>query len=224
MDHILNFFGFQDMRHLVQWCGYVGLLVIIFSETGLLIGFFLPGDSLLVTAGLFAWEGTLDIVVLNAILIPAAIIGDATGYWFGKKAGPKLYERKDSRFFKQSHLQAAKAFYEKHGGKTIVIARFMPFVRTFAPIVAGIAQMSYRRFAAFNIWGGIGWVLSMTLIGFLLPRVIPGSEKHVEKVIIIVVLLSISPGVYAAVKKALANRRARREAAASAGAAPVAKE
>ncbi|MBI3073766.1 MAG: VTT domain-containing protein [Deltaproteobacteria bacterium] len=226
MDHILNVFGFKDLQHLVQWCGYVGLIVIVFAETGLLIGFFLPGDSLLVTAGLFAWQGTFDIFLLNAFLIPAAIIGDAAGYWFGKKTGPKLYERKDSRFFKQSHLQAAKSFYEKHGGKTIVIARFMPFVRTFAPIVAGIAQMTYRRFAMFNIWGGAAWVLSMTLTGFLLPRAIPGSEKHVEKVIIIVVLLSIAPGIYAATKKWLSNRKQRREAAATArGSAPsVAKD
>lgn len=220
MDHILQIFGFRDLQHLVQWCGYIGLIIIVFSETGLLIGFFLPGDSLLVTAGLFAWQGTFDIVLLNAFLIPAAIVGDATGYWFGKKTGPKLYERKDSRFFKQSHLLAAKSFYEKHGGKTIVIARFMPIVRTFAPIVAGVAQMSYRRFAAFNVWGGIAWVASMTLTGFLLPRAIPGSEKHVEKVIIIVVLLSISPAIYAAGKKWLANRRLKREAALSSKSAP----
>jgi membrane-associated protein len=213
MDFFLNWFGFQDMADLVRWCGYLGLLVIVFAETGLLVGFFLPGDSLLVTAGVFAFRGDLDIWMLNALLIPAAILGDATGYWFGAKTGPKLYERKDSRLFKQRHLQAAKAFYEKHGGKTIIIARFVPIIRTFAPIVAGVAQMSYRRFATFNVFGGIGWVLSMTLIGYFLARLIPGIDKHIEPVIVLVVLLSILPGIIHFAKAWWTRRREARATA-----------
>jgi membrane-associated protein len=201
LDHILHFFGFQDMSHLVSWCGYWGLAAIIFAETGLLAGFFLPGDSLLVTAGLFAVPGhshPLDIWLMNGILIPAAIIGDAVGFWFGRKTGPALFNKPDSRFFKKKHLLATQAFYEKHGGKTIVIARFMPFARTFAPVVAGVADMPYRRFAVFNITGGVFWISSMTFLGYFLGSQIPDIGKHIEKIIIIVVFLSISPGLYAA--------------------------
>jgi len=223
MDFILNWFGFQDMSDLVRWCGYIGLIIIVFAETGLLVGFFLPGDSLLVTAGVFAFRGDLDIWTLNALLIPAAILGDATGYWFGAKTGPKLYERKDSRLFKQRHLQAAKDFYEKHGGKTIIIARFVPIIRTFAPIVAGVAQMSYRRFASFNVFGGLGWVVSMTFVGYFLANLIPGIDKHIEPVIILVVFLSLIPGIIHFGKAWLVKRREAR-AAASAAAAKTASE
>jgi membrane-associated protein len=216
MDHILNLFGFTDMADLVRWCGYIGLAIIVFAETGVLAGFFLPGDSLLVTAGLFAARGDLDIWYLNLLLIPMAVIGDAFGYWFGAKAGSKLYERPDSRFFKRKHLIAAHQFYEKHGGKTIVLARFVPIIRTFAPVVAGAAQMTYRRFAMFNVFGGLGWVTSMTLVGYFLGTLVPGIDKHIEKVIVIVVLLSISPGIYAFVKSWWARRKERRQTAAAA--------
>ncbi|MBP1691231.1 MAG: dedA, partial [Bacteroidetes bacterium] len=165
------------LEEIVIWGGYIGLFVIVFSETGLLIGFFLPGDSLLVTAGLFAARGQLDIALLNVILIIAAITGDATGYYIGLKAGHALYNRPQSRWFRRDHLIKTREFYEKYGGITIVIARFMPFARTFAPVVAGIAEMKYRRFALFNIAGGIGWVVSMTFIGYFLGRTIPGIER-----------------------------------------------
>jgi membrane-associated protein len=167
--------------------------VIIFSETGLLIGFFLPGDSLLVTAGLFAARGQLDIALLNVVLIIAAVTGDATGYYIGLKAGHALYNRPQSRWFRRDHLIKTREFYEKYGGITIVIARFMPFARTFAPVVAGIAEMTYRRFAIFNIAGGIGWVVSMTFIGYFLGRTIPGIERHIEYVIFIVIAISVLP-------------------------------
>jgi membrane-associated protein len=191
------------LKNLIQWVGYPGLFLIIFAETGLLIGFFLPGDSLLVTAGLLAStalpnnpnETYLNIYILNLLLIPAAILGDATGYYIGYKAGTKLYSKPDSRFFKKEHLLKTKEFYEKHGGITIVIARFMPIIRTFAPTVAGIAQMTYFKFARYNVFGGLFWILSMTLIGYFLGN-IPGIDKHIEKVIIIVVFLSISPAIY----------------------------
>lgn len=195
------------LEQIIQWGGYVGLFVIIFAETGLLIGFFLPGDSLLVTAGLFAARGELDIVLLNVLLMIAAITGDATGYFIGAKAGHALYNRPQSRYFRRDHLLKTKEFYEKYGGITIVLARFMPFARTFAPVVAGVAEMRYPRFAMFNIAGGIGWVASMTLTGYFLGRSIPGIEKHIEWVIGIVIFLSILPLVI----KYLQHRRENRK-------------
>lgn len=176
------------------------MFAIIFSETGLLAGFFLPGDSLLVTAGLFAATGDLNIFFLNLILIPAAVLGDAVGYWIGHKAGPKLFKKEQSFLFRKDYLIKTHNFYEKYGGITIILARFMPIIRTFAPTVAGIAQMKYVKFFQYNVWGGIGWVLSMTLIGFFLGRLIPDIDKHIEKVIVIVVFLSISPAIYKYIK------------------------
>lgn len=202
------------LKNLITFAGYPGLFLIIFAETGLLIGFFLPGDSLLVTAGLLAatavtgavHETYLNIYYLNAILIPAAIIGDAVGYYVGLKFGTKLYSRESSRFFKKEHLLKTKAFYDKHGGKTIIIARFMPIIRTFAPTVAGVAEMKYRKFLEFNVFGGIFWVLSMTLLGYFLGN-IPGIEKHIEKVIVVIVFLSISPAIYSWIKNKIQKRK-----------------
>jgi membrane-associated protein len=196
MESIRNLFHFlTDVRGLVQAGGYIALAIIVFTETGLMIGFFLPGDSLLVTAGLFAAKGDLNIVWLNALLMFCAVTGDATGYYIGKKLGPALFRKEDSLLFKKKHLLATHEFYERHGGKTIIIARFVPVVRTFAPVVAGMANMPYRRFAMFNIIGGIGWVFSMTMIGYLLVTIFPATERHIEKVIIIVVFVSLLPGV-----------------------------
>lgn len=195
MDWLKDAFHFiTDVEGLIRWGGYVALAIIVFVETGLMVGFFLPGDSLLVTAGLFAARGVLNIWVLNILLITMAILGDATGYYIGRKLGPALFRRKSSRLFKKEHLVKTQLFYEKHGGKTIVIARFIPIIRTFAPVVAGIAGMKYRRFAAFNIFGGIGWVISMTMIGYLLGKTIPNIDKYIEVIIIIVVAASILPG------------------------------
>ena len=182
-----------SVEDLVVWGGYAGMFAIIYAETGLLVGFFLPGDSLLVTAGLFAATGRFDIVYLNALLIPAAIIGDATGYWIGLRAGHALYSRPQSRFFRRDHLLRTKEFYERYGGITIVVARFMPFARTFAPVVAGVADMKYRRFALFNITGGVGWILSMTLLGYYLGRSFPGIGSKIEYVIAAVVFVSVLP-------------------------------
>jgi len=184
-----------SVEDLVVWGGYAGMFAIIYAETGLLVGFFLPGDSLLVTAGLFAATGRFDIFYLNALLIPAAIAGDATGYWIGLRAGHALYSRPQSRFFRRDHLLRTREFYERYGGVTIVIARFMPFVRTFAPVVAGVAEMKYRRFALFNITGGVGWILSMTLLGYFLGRSIPGIGSKIEYVIAAVVFVSVLPMV-----------------------------
>lgn len=199
MDSILDFFHLiiDLLRHpqnYVGSLGYWGLAAIIFMETGALI-FFLPGDSILVVAGIYATTGAMDLATLNAILIPCAVLGDAVSYQIGKRAGPMLFNRPKSRFFNPDHVKAAHEFYEKHGGKAIIIARFMPVVRTFVPVVAGVAKMPYARFASFNVIGGAAWVLSMTLLGYLLGNIIPGIDKHIEKVIIVIVFLSILPGI-----------------------------
>lgn len=178
---------------LIAWGGYVVLFAIIFSETGLLVGFFLPGDSLLVATGLFAAKGDLNILYLILLLSIAAILGDSFNYWFGKKTGHALFHREDSRFFKKKHLCAAQEFYEKHGGKTIILARFVPIIRTFAPTIAGIAGMNYKRFLSFNIFGGFLWVSSMLLTGFFLGRLIPNIDKNIDKVILIVIFVSLLP-------------------------------
>jgi len=184
-----------DVQGIIHWGGLAVITAIVFSETGLLIGFFLPGDSLLVTAGLFAAMGELNIWWLLSLSSVAAVVGDATGYWIGYKAGKPLYRRKQTFFFRRDHLIKTKQFYERHGGKTIVIARFVPIIRTFAPVVAGVAQMTYARFFSFNVWGGIGWVSSMCLLGYFLGRTFPGILKHVEVVIVVVIAISLLPGV-----------------------------
>ena len=193
----------RDPRALVQAAGYVGLTAIIFTETGLLIGFFLPGDSLLVTAGLLASqpEFGLNVYVMGFLLSIAAVVGDTVGYHIGKATGPRIFTRENSLFFNRKHLIRAHEFYERHGGKTIVLARFMPIVRTFAPVVAGVADMRYRDFITYNIFGGVLWVWSMLMTGYVLGRYIPGVERHIEKIIILVIFLSILPGIIAWVRE-----------------------
>jgi membrane-associated protein len=199
-DLIDLFHKIYNVQGIIRWGGLVALTAVIFAETGLLVGFFLPGDSLLVTAGLFCTSaGTgeaplLNIVWLNVFCIAAAIVGDTVGYWIGAKSGPKLFSREQSLLFSRKHLLRTKEFYERHGGKTIIIARFMPIVRTFAPVVAGVGKMQYRRFLSFNIFGGIGWVTSMTLLGYLLGSVYPPITKHIDKVIIVIIAVSLMPG------------------------------
>ncbi|MEP6470680.1 MAG: VTT domain-containing protein [Acidobacteriota bacterium] len=197
MEWLKNLFHkLTDVESLIRVGGLTAMTAIIFAETGLMIGFFLPGDSLLVTAGVFAATGQLNIWAVNGILIVAAIAGDTVGYWFGRRVGPALFKRPKSLLFNPDHLKRAHDFYEKHGGKTIIIARFMPVIRTFAPIVAGMGEMEYRRFLSFNVFGGLFWVISMTGIGYFLGK-IPGVREHIEVVILIVVFLSILPGIIA---------------------------
>ena len=188
---------FSRLHHLdelIAWAGYAGITVIVFCETGLLAGFFLPGDSLLVTAGLVcAMDGHLNIAILLPLLTFAAILGNSTGYFIGRFAGPKLFKKEDSFFFRKSHLEKTHAFYEKHGAKTIILAQFVPIVRTFAPTVAGVGMMSYGKFFCFNMIGAVLWVNSMVLTGFLLARSIPHIEKKIHYVILIVIFLSILP-------------------------------
>lgn len=174
------------------WLGYAALIAIVFAETGLLVGFFLPGDSLLFTVGVVAGAGKLDIVLINLVLMAAAIIGDGVGFHLGRRTGPAIFNRPDSRFFKQEYLTRTQAFYERHGGKTIIYARFVPIVRTFAPFVAGVAGMNYGRFLTFNIFGGIGWVFLLTMLGYTLGE-LALVRAHFEKVILGIILISVLP-------------------------------
>ena len=194
MDFIWELFHrIYDVESLVRVGGIIGLTTIVFVETGLLIGFFLPGDSLLVTAGLFAARGDLDLLTLILCLSAAAILGDTLGYNIGARAGPRLFSRPDSLLFNKKHLITTKEFYDHHGPFTIVIARFVPIVRTFAPVVAGVGAMTYKRFVAYNVVGGIGWVLSMILGGYFLGQLIPNIHKNIDKVIVVVIFLSLLP-------------------------------
>lgn len=184
-----------DVEGLVRVGGLMALIVIVFVETGLFVGFFLPGDSLLVTAGLFAARGDLRLWSIFVFVSLAAIIGDTVGYTIGARTGPKIFRREDSLLFHKKHLITTKEFYDRYGGVTIIIARFMPIVRTFAPLVAGVGGMEYRRFVFYNIAGGIGWVVSMTSLGYFLGRSVPGIDKHIDVVIAVVIFLSLLPGI-----------------------------
>lgn len=198
-------------EYLINTFGIIGIALVVFAESGLFVGFFLPGDSLLFTAGLIASKGTLNIWILVPTIFVAAAAGDSFGFWFGSRAGSALYRRKDSRFFKHEHLQRATDFYEKHGPKTIILARFIPIVRTFAPIVAGAAKMEYRRFLAFNLIGAGLWGIGVTVAGYVLGSAIPSIDKYLLPIIVVIVVLSVIPPAHHAWKA----RRARRSAGGS---------
>lgn len=205
MDLLHQLHDPEGLKKLISAGGYLLLFGIIFAETGLLIGFFLPGDSLLFIAGFVCANAdkfgvNLSIVPMIILLCIAAIVGDTVGYFIGRKAGPALFSRPDSRFFKRKHLENAHEFYEKHGPKTIVLARFVPIVRTFAPTVAGAAGMDYKQFLTYNILGGIGWIVSMSLLGYFLGTV-PIIEKNLSKAVILIVILSVLPMVLHALKE-----------------------
>ena len=209
LDLIESFFRFfYNIPELIRIGGLYGLIFIIFAETGLMVGFFLPGDSLLLTAGLFAARGDLNILALIPCLIVAAICGNTTGYWIGNRAGRALYNRPNSFLFRREHLMQAHQFYERHGGKAITFAQFMPIFRTFTPVVAGAAEMSYRRFITFNVIGAVFWVTSMLLAGYYLGRIVPDIEHRIHLVIAGVILLSLSPAIYAWVKSRLRKPKA----------------
>lgn len=194
--------------------GYALVWFIIFAESGLFFGFFLPGDSLLVAVGAIAAlpVSPFNIWLLLPLLFLAAVLGDNVGYWFGRKTGPRIFNRPESRFFKPRYLQQARDFYEKHGGKTIIMARFMPFVRTFAPIVAGAVDMNYRRFFTFNLIGGFLWTWGVTLAGYLFVDRIPGLKQNLEWFLVAIVLLSVAP-IFA--HQLMERRREKREASAA---------
>ena len=182
-----------DLVELIKAVGYLGLFGIVFAETGLLVGFFLPGDSLLFTAGILAAQGYLDISLVLIVLTFAAIIGDSTGYAIGKKFGPKIFAKDNSILFNKSHLIKAEKFFEKHGQKTIIIARFVPIIRTFVPTLAGVGKMSYAKFLTYNIVGGIFWIFSITILGYYLGLKVDNIESYILPGIIIIIILSISP-------------------------------
>lgn len=184
-----------DLAGIIQTVGLLGVYTIVFVESGLLIGFFLPGDSLLFTAGFLAAQGVMDIALLTIGSFIAAVAGDSVGYWIGHRYGRKLFQKEDSLLFQKSHLKAAEAFYEKHGGKTIIMARFMPFVRTFAPVVAGIGQMKYSTFLSYNIIGGALWAIGLTLAGYFFGN-IPIVKENFEKVIFLIIFVSVAPAAY----------------------------
>jgi membrane-associated protein len=189
-----------DLVFLIETVGYVGLFAIVFAETGLLIGFFLPGDSLLFTAGFLASQGIFNIYLLCVILFVAAVTGDSTGYYIGHRYGRRLFHKEDSLLFHKDHLIRAKNFYEKHGGKTIILARFMPIIRTFAPVVAGIGEMQYAKFLSYNIVGGALWAIGMPVIGFLLGSIIPDVDRYLLPIVGLIVFVSIAPGLYHGLK------------------------
>ena len=194
MDFLVDLLtGRYSLDALIQWGGYVLLVAIVFSETGLLIGCFLPGDSLLITAGLLASAGHLNIWWLNALLIAAAIVGDSVGYAIGVRLGPRIFTRQKSLLFNPKHVERTHRFYEKYGPKTIVIARFVPIIRTFAPVLAGVGTMQYRRFLFYNVAGGIGWVASMTWGGYWLARMFPAIFARIHILVIVIIVLSCVP-------------------------------
>jgi membrane-associated protein len=192
-DLIHRLYQFDD---LIRWGGDAVLIAIVFSENGIMAGFFLPGDSLLVTAGLFAASGTLHLPRLLIELSLAAILGETVSYSVGHFVGPRIFTKEDSLFFHKKHLERARRYFEKYGAKTVVIARFIPIIRTFAPVVAGVGEMTYLRFTIYNVIGGVGWVCSIILAGFFLGRSIPNIQEHVHKIILGVIFLSVLPIAY----------------------------
>lgn len=184
-----------NLVELVKTWGLFGIIFIVFAESGLFFGFFFPGDSLLFTAGFLASQGFLNIWALTPLVIIAAIGGDSAGYWMGNKFGGWLMKQKDSLFYQKRYLLRAQEFYEKHGGKTIILARFIPIVRTFAPIAAGMAKMKYPRFISFNVFGGIFWGGGLTLLGYFLGSIIPGVDRYLLPIVAGIIVLSILPGL-----------------------------
>jgi membrane-associated protein len=190
-----------DIFSLVRTAGYVGLFLMVFAESGLFFGFFLPGGSLLFTAGLLASQGFFNIYILTIVLTVAAITGDSVGYWFGLKIGPKIFTKEDSLFFHKKHVLRTHAFFEEHGAKAVIIGRFVPIVRTFVPILAGVGTMTYRQFLKYNIVGGIVWGIGMSALGYFLGNSIPGIQQLLLPIVIFIVILSVLPIFFGMMKK-----------------------
>lgn len=196
-----------DLVNIIKTGGYIGLAAIVFAESGLLIGFFLPGDSLLFTAGFLASQGYLNIWILLPLLFVCAVVGDNVGYAFGHKVGHKIFTKKDSLLFHQDHLLRANLFFEKHGGKAIILARFIPVVRTFAPILAGVGKMHYRTFMLFNLIGGLLWAAGITLLGYFLGSTVPHVDKYLLPIIALIIVVSVAPAAIHLLKdKSFRNR------------------
>jgi len=205
----MDFLGLS-LTELIRSVGYLGIFGIIFAESGLLIGFFLPGDSLLFTAGVLSSQGYLSLGVLIFLSLAGAVLGDNVGYSFGKKVGPLIFTKEESWFFRKDHLERAALFYEKYGGLTLVLARFLPFIRTFAPILAGVGRMPYRVFLFYNFLGGMLWAVGLPLIGFYLGRVIPDVDKYLLPLVLAIITLTAIPGAVHFLKVYQAYGRERR--------------
>ncbi|NTW30616.1 MAG: DedA family protein [Candidatus Moranbacteria bacterium] len=190
----MEYFGF-DLIEAIKTVGYAGLFAIVFAETGLFLGFFLPGDSLIFVAGFLASQGFFHPVLLPIILFVAAVTGNMAGYEFGRRVGPKLFSREDSLLFRKDHVTKTKKFYDKYGGKTVMIARFVPIVRTFAPILAGVAEMKYMVFLAYNIAGAAIWAVGLTVLGYFLGTRIPDIDKYLLPIVLVIIVVSVLPGV-----------------------------
>jgi len=190
-----------DLINLIKTIGYFGLFGIIFAESGVLAGFFLPGDSLLFTAGFLASQGYLNLWFLIGVTFVGAVLGDSFGYAFGRRMGPAIFKKEDSRFFHKDNLEKAERFYDKHGKKTIVIARFIPIVRTFAPILAGVGKMRYKTFLMYNIIGGAIWTIGLNILGFYIGNVVPGIDRYILPIVGLIILISIAPGIFHFLKK-----------------------
>jgi len=185
-----------DVESIIQSGGLLLVALIVFAESGLLIGFFLPGDTLLFTAGFFAAQDKLPLLPLILVVIAAAVIGDNVGYQIGRRLGPRIFRKKDGILFRHEHIERAEKFYEKHGGKTIILARFVPVVRTFAPMVAGVGKMPQRRFAFFNVFGGVFWGGSVILLGYFLGSRIPNIDKYLMPIVVLAMVFTFAPTVY----------------------------
>lgn len=185
-----------DLVELIRTVGYLGVFLIVFLESGLLIGFFFPGDSLLFTAGFLASQGFLDIKILIGGCFLAAVAGDSIGYLIGKKLGPRIFTRENSIFFHKKHLERAQKFYDKHGGKTIILARFVPVIRAFAPVVAGVGTMDYKKFVTYNLIGGVLWAIGITFAGYYLGSMIPDVDKYLLPIVGLIIVASVLPGVH----------------------------
>lgn len=191
----MSLISLLDPQTIIKTLGLVGVIAIVFTESGLFFGFFLPGDSLLFTAGFLASQGYMPIIWLLVLSFVAAVAGDNVGYYFGKKTGPKIFTKEDSFFFRKSHIDKARAFYERYGKMTIILARFVPVVRTFVPIVAGVGQMDYKTFFKFNIIGGFLWTWGIVLMGYLLGNIIPNAERYLTPIVLVIIAVSFVPGV-----------------------------
>lgn len=189
-----------DLPTLIKTAGYLGIFGITFAESGLFFGFFLPGDSLLFTAGFLASQGYLSLPFLILVVFLGATLGDSFGYWFGRTVGPKIFTKEDSFFFKKEYVFKAHTFYEMYGGKALILARFMPIVRTFAPIVAGVGQMHYRSFLAYNVIGGLIWAAILPSAAYFLGNVIPHFDQYISYVIIGIIIVSILPSIVHVIK------------------------
>jgi len=206
----MNLTELLNPQFLISTLGLLGVIAIIFLETGAFFGFFFPGDSLLITAGFFASQGHISITFLLIGTFIAAVVGDTVGYAFGKRVGPTIFNKEESVFFSRKHILRAQQFYEKHGRKTIILARFIPIIRTLAPIVAGVGNMKYRTFVIFNIVGGFLWTWSMLLVGYIFGSVIPDADRYIFPFVLVIVLISAAPGIIKLVSEYVKSLKSRK--------------